>query len=219
MKKNNSKRGFTLIELLVVVAVIGLISTIVLASIQSGRIKAKNIAVLAAVKQLRNAIEVYKLNNGSYPAPAATYAMLGPCPTGGCLFQSFSVPSANDSSNTTFASSLAPYMKFDSFVNTSPAITISSFVGGAFGLFSNMGSTNFTPWSILYWKGLPYSWGSGAPYPYNGTVQMAEIFWIVQGNNSQCSSVIANANRTTGIPMTAISDGNYTVCQIDLLDN
>ena len=65
--KFSKKRGFTLIELLVVISVIGLLSSIILAALTTARKKADEAFVLSSMKQLQNAIELYKLNTGHYP--------------------------------------------------------------------------------------------------------------------------------------------------------
>ena len=52
-------RGFTLIELLVVVAIIGILSSIVLASLNSARKKGRDARRIADVKQLQLALELY----------------------------------------------------------------------------------------------------------------------------------------------------------------
>ena len=60
-------RGFTLIELLVVVAIIGLLSSVVLASVNSARTKAKDTQRVAIARQIAHAIELYYDDHGSYP--------------------------------------------------------------------------------------------------------------------------------------------------------
>lgn len=66
--KKNSSGGFTLIELLVVIAIIGLLSSVVLASLNSARGKARDTSRKANLRQLQNALELYFDNNNSYPA-------------------------------------------------------------------------------------------------------------------------------------------------------
>jgi len=50
-------RGFTLIELLVVIAIIGILSSVVLVSLNSARAKGKDVRVVTAIQQLRTQIE------------------------------------------------------------------------------------------------------------------------------------------------------------------
>jgi prepilin-type N-terminal cleavage/methylation domain-containing protein len=65
--KNFVSRGFTLIELLVVVAIIGILSSVVLASLNTARTKAKDAARMADVKSLKTAMELYYNDNNGYP--------------------------------------------------------------------------------------------------------------------------------------------------------
>jgi type II secretion system protein G len=68
MKIFFSKKGFTLIELLVVVAIIGLLSSVVMASLNSARSKARDAIRVENIRTIRTALELYYDNNGSYPA-------------------------------------------------------------------------------------------------------------------------------------------------------
>ena len=61
------KKGFTLIELLVVISIIALLSTVIMTAVEDNRIKAKDRALAASAIQLRNALELYKTDNGFYP--------------------------------------------------------------------------------------------------------------------------------------------------------
>lgn len=56
MKKNYTK-GFTLIELLVVIAIIGILSSVVLVSLNSARGKGKDSHIISDVQQLRTQLE------------------------------------------------------------------------------------------------------------------------------------------------------------------
>lgn len=64
MKKNN---GFTLIELLTVIAIIGILSAVVMVSLSSARLKAKDKAVMTELSSIKVQAEIYyDLNNNSY---------------------------------------------------------------------------------------------------------------------------------------------------------
>lgn len=62
MLKRN--QGFTLIELLVVIAIIGILSSVVLASLNTARNKGTDAKVKANLSGLRTAAEIYYDNNG-----------------------------------------------------------------------------------------------------------------------------------------------------------
>lgn len=61
-----NKKGFTLIELLVVVAIIGLLSSVVLASLNSARAKAKDVAIKEEMSQVANLMALNYNDYGSY---------------------------------------------------------------------------------------------------------------------------------------------------------
>ncbi|PCI28609.1 hypothetical protein COB52_03410 [Candidatus Kaiserbacteria bacterium] len=73
MFKLKENRGFTLIELLVVIAIIGLLSSVVLASLNSAREKSRDARRISDVKQLQTAFEIFFDDQGAVPSyPAGT---------------------------------------------------------------------------------------------------------------------------------------------------
>jgi type II secretion system protein G len=61
-------RAFTLIELLVVLAVIGIITSLVFVYYPATREDARNTARISDIKEIQAALELYRLNEGHYPA-------------------------------------------------------------------------------------------------------------------------------------------------------
>jgi prepilin-type N-terminal cleavage/methylation domain-containing protein len=70
LEKGKSKflnTGFTLIEILVVVSIIGIITTVVLVSLNGAKDKATDVKSVTELDQLRKALELYRTDNGKYP--------------------------------------------------------------------------------------------------------------------------------------------------------
>lgn len=62
-----SSKGFTLIELLVVIAIIGVLASIVLASLNTARRKGRDAKRVSDIKQIQTALELYFDSYGEYP--------------------------------------------------------------------------------------------------------------------------------------------------------
>lgn len=69
-KVRHNTYGFTLIELLVVIAIIGLLSSVVLASLNSARTKAQDSARLSDMDQVITALSLYYIDHGKFPCHA-----------------------------------------------------------------------------------------------------------------------------------------------------
>lgn len=62
----STRRGFTLIELLVVIAIIGVLSSVVLASLNTARTRARDAAVKTGVRQLMTLMQLEYSDNSSF---------------------------------------------------------------------------------------------------------------------------------------------------------
>ena len=83
---STQSRGFTLIELLVVIAIIGMLSSAVLASLNSARGKARDARRKEDLHQVQNALALYYNTNGAYPNCAPwNYSTDATWNTTGCL--------------------------------------------------------------------------------------------------------------------------------------
>lgn len=67
MRSAIKQKGFTLIELLVVIAVIGILASVVLASLNSARGKARDARRFSDLNQISLALELYYDDYGTYP--------------------------------------------------------------------------------------------------------------------------------------------------------
>lgn len=74
MRILKDSRGFTLIELLVVVAIIGLLSGVVLASLNNARSRGRDAFRKQEADQIQKALELYYDDHGQYPASGGAIA-------------------------------------------------------------------------------------------------------------------------------------------------
>ena len=116
--KKNLMYGFTLIELMIVIAIIGMLSTIILANLSNSRKQAKNSTIKNQMQSMKSEAELmYASNNGSYanvctnqatkPNPYALYSAAraqtggttGKCNTSASAYAA-SVPIATNPTNS-----------------------------------------------------------------------------------------------------------------------
>ena len=76
--RTSGSGGFTLIELLVVIAIIGILSSVVLASLNSARAKGRDTKRISDMKQLQLALELYYDSNAGYPVAISGTELTGP---------------------------------------------------------------------------------------------------------------------------------------------
>lgn len=107
MKSSQRRRGFTLIELLVVIAIIGILSAVVLASLNTARSKGNDAARISNIKALKTALEMYFIDNGTYPA-CGTAAVGNPITILGSSAPTCAIPLV-----PTYISGIAPLLTSD----------------------------------------------------------------------------------------------------------
>jgi prepilin-type N-terminal cleavage/methylation domain-containing protein len=91
--KMNFKKGFTLIELLVVVAIIGILASVVLASLNTARSKGKDASVQSSMSSMRAQAELGVTSSGTYVVDVCTSAAVGGLST---LIAAVNAVTAND---------------------------------------------------------------------------------------------------------------------------
>ena len=67
-KRRKAEEGFTLVELMVVLVIIGLLATVVLVNVLPSQGKAMTTKAKADIATLEQAMEMYRLDNFSYPS-------------------------------------------------------------------------------------------------------------------------------------------------------
>jgi prepilin-type N-terminal cleavage/methylation domain-containing protein len=145
------QKGFTLIELLVVIAIIGLLSSVVLASLNTARAKARDSFRISSLKELQTALALYANDhNGSYPQSVNSY-WEGPCAA------SAGVGTGNSNTNASgWIPNLAPTYIVSLPVDPSPPRTTACYLY----------NSNGTDYTILAWfTAETYSGATNNPLP------------------------------------------------------
>jgi len=77
MHTQQKQAGFTIVELLVVIVIIGILAAITIVSFNGVQNKANDVAVQSDLKNIAKQFELYKLDNGVYPAGTAQLTAIG----------------------------------------------------------------------------------------------------------------------------------------------
>lgn len=172
----NNNKGFTLIELLVVISIIGLLSSVVLASLNTARGNARNAKRQQDLIQIRSALELYALDNGGrYPSTGGytvVYGDPGCSTTGGT---SNWIPGLVPNYIATLPSDPRPAAAISNGVslgNSHPSCYVYSsdgktYILSAYGTVENTNiSTSNTFYSKAGFREIGYQLGSGANSQY-----------------------------------------------------
>lgn len=77
-----NNRGFTLIEIMVVVVIIGVLASLVVPNMVGQAGQARQVAAASDIKAIANALEMYHLDNFSYPSTSQGLVALVEKPSG-----------------------------------------------------------------------------------------------------------------------------------------
>jgi len=196
MNKIN-KRAFTLIELLVVIVVIGILTTLAVASLQNVRKSARDAKRIADIKQIQTALRLYYNNVGSYPELASITASNSIAYNGIVYMSDF--PQAPTPADGDCSSSNNEYIYTPTETNNS-SYQISFCLGGQIANLSQ-GEKCTTPDGILTNScSIPSSGTCGILLDERNnqsyeTVQLGDQCWMAE--NLNVGEMIINTNNQT----------------------
>ena len=176
-------RGFTLIELLVVIAIIGVLASIVLASLDSTRKKGRDAKRLSDVKQLQLALELYYDNYNEFPD--------GDGATGGLTAAQLETPGYISKIPTDPSSGLPyKYVPYQSTTGTA-GICVSYHLGATLETVGHSALTQDSDITNAATLGLQPCSGTGPANDFNGlTTQSSSA-------NGMCTGVVGNSSTET----------------------
>jgi prepilin-type N-terminal cleavage/methylation domain-containing protein len=143
MKKN---KGFTLIELLVVIAIIGILASVVLASLSSARNKGKDAAVKSQLSSMRAQAEIFYSTAETYDAICTSDINVAPGAFGGtggliaAIVNSEGVSTTPNPVLGTAGSAVSPYLvtchsKVDSWAAEAPLVSVAPATGATVKMY------------------------------------------------------------------------------------
>lgn len=103
-------QGFTLIELLVVIAIIGILASVVLASLNSARVRARNAGYISQIKEYQKALELAYNDHGSYPGTIGVWGCIGTGYVNGRCYAGSATFSETNATAVDFQTKLDPYI-------------------------------------------------------------------------------------------------------------
>jgi prepilin-type N-terminal cleavage/methylation domain-containing protein len=176
----HKQRGFTIVELLIVIVVVAILAAITIVAYNGIQNRSKSAQFLAAIDAYVKAAEIYKIENGDYPAtpqsPGTNAVCLGDYPAangfnaGGCLDAGgMSIVTADSGVNDAFNTVIDPLPQTASIVTD---------LGGA----SNRG--------IIY--------------GYDPAVQQGGIYYYINGDQ-ECGRGAKTTDTIGGNPVTVCS--------------
>lgn len=90
--RRRDAEGFTLIELMVVIVIIGMLAAIVVPRFMGAAGKASQTAARGQISSFKTALQLYKLDNGTYPKTAEGLEALIKAPNGRNYLEQETIP-------------------------------------------------------------------------------------------------------------------------------
>lgn len=137
--KKYSQKGFTLIELLVVIAIIGILSSVVLASLNTARSKGSDAAIKSNMANIRPQAEIIYDSQGAYGDGVGTQAAVAH-PLGACATTAETL-----FANPTIAGQVAAADSASGGLNACASILTS---GGAWAVAQQLKSNSLEVWCV-----------------------------------------------------------------------
>jgi prepilin-type N-terminal cleavage/methylation domain-containing protein len=136
MMKKHTLPGFTIVELLIVIVVIAILAAISIVAYNGIQGRARDVSRITKVNQMRDAIELYMLDNGTYPQIQHGMSYETTC---GSQTENW----GHCDRNKILADAIAPYMKLD-------PTSLSDATQGAYTYYyTSQSSDNFQTYGLM----------------------------------------------------------------------